>query len=211
MSNDLIPTSGAAKGAAEFSREDLALVGDAFDSPSILPEAEIDKELKEIARFMRDNRPAYFKDEAMQARQRELLAMKAQWTEHHQQDRRTRTRAAQILTSMPDADAFEQNFDRMWANLDEAARDVIRYELARPSTDFPARPASAAQVEKFASTPEGKELVQKWGARAAKKIAIINFRADAILTADIDDEALDWFEKLKPEHVAKIYEALASE
>jgi hypothetical protein len=193
MSNDLIPTSGAPNGGAEFSREDLALVGDAFDSPSILPEAEIDKELKEIARFMRDNRSTYFKDEAMQARQRELLAMKAQWDEANAQERRWKTKAAQILRDVPDTDRFEADFDRMWTGLSETERDLVKLELALPASEHPARPAGETDVERFETSDVGAELVKEWGGRARKKLALIQARAGRMM--QISDEAIRWFEK----------------
>jgi hypothetical protein len=195
MSNDLIPTSGAANGAAEFSREDLALVGDAFAAPSILPEADIDRELKEIAKYRRDDRRSYTKDDSIQKRERALLEMKQRWTESNDQGHRWRARAAQILTSMPDADKFEASYDALWANLDEAARDAIRYELALPATQYPARPASQEDIDRFANSDVGTELVKEWGGRAPKKLALLRARVER-LTARTSDEAIAWFESL---------------
>jgi hypothetical protein len=195
MSNDLTTTTGAPNGGAEFSREDLSLVGDAFDSPSILPEAEIDKELKEITALRRTDRREYNKDSALHQRELALLAMKQRWTESNDQGHRWRASAAQILTSMPDADKFEASYDALWANLDEAARDAIRYELALPATQYPARPASQEDIDRFANSDVGTELVKEWAGRAPKKLALLQGRVER-LTARTSDEAIAWFESL---------------
>lgn len=195
--NALVPAGGSSSSSdAVFAREDPALANTIYgEQPAILPEAEIDRELKQIDDLRRNNRREYDRDNAVQARARELLAMKAQYDESNAQDRRWKTRAAQIMRSMPEVDRFEQSYDKLWANLDDVSRDAIRYELSLPATEHPARPASEADVRRFAKSDVGGELVREWGGTAGKKLALIRARAERLMRVDLD-AGFEWFERL---------------
>ena len=195
MGNDLV-YSGRGGGPREFTADDLALVADTIgEQQPILPEADIARELQAIDDLRRTNRRAYDRHNALQARARELLAMKAQYDESNAQDRRWKTRAAQIMRSMPQADRFEQSYDKLWANMDDVSRDAIRYELSLLATEHPARPASEADVRRFAKSDVGGELVREWGGTAGKKLALIRARAERLMRVDLD-AGFEWFERL---------------
>ena len=202
MSSDLVTVNGSATGGTEFSREDLALLNTMEgELPAILPEAEIDCELKQLDDLRRTNRRAYDRDNALQARARELLAMKAQYDESSAQDRRWKTRAAQIMRSMPEVDRFEQSYDTLWANLDHVSRDAIRYELGLPGTEHPARPASEADVQRLAKSDVGGELVRK-------KLALIRARAERLMCVDLD-AGFEWFERLPKAQAKTVIKIMA--
>jgi hypothetical protein len=210
MSNELVTTNGAASSGIDFSREDLALVsGDAFgEQPSILPEADIDRELKAIADLRRTNRKEYNRDNALHLRERELLAMKARWDDSNSQHRRWTTRAAQILRNVPDSDKFERGFDSMWSNLSEISRDALRYELALPATEYPARPASADDVKRFAESDVGAELVREWAGQAPKKLALIRSRSERLMRVDLE-AGFEWFEDLPKAQAKAVLKIMA--
>jgi hypothetical protein len=143
----------------------------------------------------------------MLARQRERLAMKAQWDEDNAQERRWLTKAAQIVRDVPDTDRFEADFDRMWTGLSETERDLVKLELALPASEHPARPASETDVERFATSDVGAELVKEWGGRARKKLALIQARAGRMM--QISDEAIRWFEKLPTAQAKAVIRVMA--
>jgi hypothetical protein len=209
MSNDLIVTGATSNGAMEIGREDLAPVGDPFAEPrpEILPEADIDRELKAISNLQHTNRQAYNRDSALQTRYRDLLAMKETWNESNAQDRRWKTKATQVLRAVPDAKAFEQSYDKLWANLSETARDIIRYELAAPVGEQVVRLASAVDVERFATSDVGKELVREWAGQAPKKLAIVQARTERLLRTG--EEAIEWFETLPTAQAKAVIMVLA--
>jgi hypothetical protein len=209
MSNDLIVTGATCNGAMEIGREDRARVGDPFAEPrpEILPEEAIDKELKAIADLRRIDRRAYDKDNALHKRELALLEMKATWDESNAQDRRWKTRAAQIMRAVPDAATFEQSYDRLWSNLSEISRDAIRYELALPATEYPARPASEADVARFATSDVGAELVKEWGGQARKKLALVQARAERLIRTG--EAAVEWFESLPATQAKAVIKVLA--
>jgi hypothetical protein len=209
MANDLIATGGPLRSEAEISHHDLAPPSDPFAEPrpEILAEADVDRELKSIADLQRTNRQAYNRDNALQARYRDLLAMKEAWDESNAQDRRWKTHAAQVLRAMPDAKAFEQSYDRLWENLSEISRDAIRYELALTAQDYPARPASEADVARFATSDIGAQLIREWGGQARKKLALVQARAERLLRTG--EEAIEWFETLPTAQAKAVIKVLA--
>jgi hypothetical protein len=209
MVNDLIATGGPLRSEVEINREVLAPVRDPFaaPAPAILPEEAIDKELKEIATLRRTDRRAYDKDNALHKRELVLLSMKEQWIEANRQEHRWKVKAAQVLRTVPDAQGFEKSYDKLWANLDEAAKDVIRYELAAPVGEQVVRPASEAAVARFATSDIGEELVREWGGQARKKLAIVQARAERLLRTG--DEAIEWFESLPAAQARAVVKVLA--
>jgi hypothetical protein len=209
MGNELVTTNGdAPSGGTAFGREDVAR-GSVFDGAqtAILPEEAIDKELKAIADLRRTDRKAYNKDNTLHARELALLEMKATWDESNAQDRRWKTRAAQIMRAVPDAATFEQSYDRLWSNLSEISRDAIRYELALPATEYPARPASEADVALFATSDVGAELMKEWGGQARKKLALVQARAERLIRTG--EEAVEWFESLPAPQAKAVIKVLA--
>jgi hypothetical protein len=188
MGNELVTTYGdAPSGGTAFGREDVVR-GSVFDGAqiSILPEAEIDRELKSIADLRRTNRREYNRDNTLHARELALLEMKATWDEANGQEKRWKVKAAQVLRDVPDSDKFERGFDSMWANLSEISRDAIRYELALTARDYPARPASEADVKRFAQSDVGGELVKEWGGTAGKRLALVRARAERLMRVDAE-------------------------
>ena len=106
-----------------------------------------------------------------------------------------------------DRAAFTSAFD----TLPEGARSAILSEISLGSAGS-VRPASDADLTRFASTPEGGGMVSEWGHRAARNLAIVRDRISRILgrmEADEIDAATQWFDGLPPASAAAIYRMLA--
>jgi hypothetical protein len=96
--------------------------------------------------------------------------------------------------------------------LPEGVRSALLSEISLGSSGS-ARNASDADVTRFASTPEGAELVNEWGYRANRNVAIIRDRVSRILgrmEAEDIDAATAWFDALPPSHAAAIYRMLVA-
>lgn len=106
-----------------------------------------------------------------------------------------------------DRAAFTTGFD----TLPEGARSAILSEISLGSTGS-VRPASDADLARFASTPEGGGMVREWGHRAGRNLAILRNRISRILgrmEADDIEAATQWFDTLPPTGAAAIYRMLA--
>ena len=154
---------------------------------------EIEGELDEIAKLRKTDARAY-RQEAVQQRERELLQARAEAQQHAQQAERVGTVVQSVLDAVPDAEAFEGQFDVMFKTLPEQSQALMRDALAMPVD--PPRPARPADVERFASTPAGAACVRAWGKDAGKKVAIVRDRLDLMRGGDGMDAATRWFDGL---------------
>ena len=91
-------------------------------------------------------------------------------------------------------------------------RRAILGELATPAS-VPLDGASDAEVDLFATTPEGKNLVGWWGSKARRNVAIVRARWDR-MTRRLDAESLaqfnHWFHAFSPAEQQAIYHALTT-
>ena len=182
---------------------------DARVAPGDLNRQAIDKELDEIAKHRRENRVAYFRDDKMRARELKLLEARAVAKERAGELERAQATVDSIVEAVPDAEAFEDGFDSVFAGLAEPAQAAIRHEFALPP-ESPARPASEADVKRFASTEEGAELVKTWGKDAGRKVAVVRTRLDRMLTGGGEMEAAArWFDSLQSGEAKAVLLALA--
>jgi hypothetical protein len=93
----------------------------------------------------------------------------------------------------------------MFHTLPEDSQRAIREELARP-VEAPMRQASAADVNRFASSEEGAACVCKWGKDAPRKVAIVRDRIERMGC----DAAWRWYyESLSTEHARVVLQVLA--
>lgn len=99
-----------------------------------------------------------------------------------------------------------QVFDALPATAQQAAyRDMA---LGRPVVYRDAEPEA---VERFASTPEGKELVAEWGGRAARHVAVIRERLNRMtgaMTPHDVERFINWFDDLSPAQASALYNAM---
>jgi hypothetical protein len=166
---------------------------------------KVEAELRQIAKLRREDRRAYNRDEALQARERELLTRQAELKEAEGIRERAQGVADIVLASVDDPDAFANGFDY----LPSEARTAIAYELAAEPYD-PARPAKQADIDRFASTPEGAELVKEWGRHAGKKVAVVSGRIERMLSQGTDmNTAAAWLDGLSSAEAKAIWRALA--
>ena len=74
------------------------------------------------------------------------------------------------------------------------------------------RVANETDLERFASTPEGAELVQEWRSRAGRNLATVRTRMERMLgrmSPGEEETALDWFDELSPAQAKAVLRALA--
>lgn len=120
---------------------------------------------------------------------------------------RVQEAAGRVVRLVTDATAFMAYFD----TLPEAARVAVYAELA---SGLPggAPLASEASVQRFASTPDGKALVDGWGHAAAERIGIFNTRVRYILNrmSKADGAALlSWFDGLEDDEAKAVVTSLS--
>jgi hypothetical protein len=167
----------------------------------------IDKEIEQIQKLMREDRREYERKYAK--RYGELLAARGTANERAKQTKQVETAVQAVLDAVPDAEAFEAGFESVFADLAEHAQTAIRHELALPP-DSPARPASEADLERFATTEEGAQLVKEWGKDAGRRLATVRARIDRMLIGGGDMEAaVEWFDQLTSAEAKSVLTALA--
>jgi hypothetical protein len=104
--------------------------------------------------------------------------------------------------------AFVASFD----GLPEAIRSALFSEISLGSTAS-VRAASDADMGRFASTTEGRKLVDEWGHRSNRNVAVIRDRIARILARMSGEDvsvATDWFDALPPTSAAAIYRMLVA-
>ena len=117
--------------------------------------------------------------------------------------------AKAVLDAMPveDKAGFRGGFDA----LPQAAQTAIISELAL-SPGGAVREADAGELQHFATTEEGAELVQEWRSRAGRKVGTIHDRVQRILGGMSDGEqekALTWFDNLTAAQAKSVLRGLA--
>lgn len=199
---------------------------------------EIEAELAEIAQRRRTDRRGYFKDEAIQARERELIEQREQLKAAPAPEKAVREpgnapgldpallkewedaggvefhlataqRATQAaFEAMPEEERAD--FQAGFDGLPDGAQTaVFRYLALEPGGSV--RPATDAAVQNFASTPEGAELVASWGRNAARNVGVVRSRMELMLRSmpEADREvALSWFDSLKSSQAKAVLRAL---
>ena len=167
--------------------------------------AEIEAELAKIADLRKNDHRAYDRDEAMQARERELLQAredaKAAASFHEAGTTMVRT----ILDEAPDAEGLDASFMSVFDAMPEEARDAVRQAIATPVD--PTWPANQAALELFSTVPAQAELAKEWGREAPKRLAVLKERATAILGAN--PELGHWFDALPADQAKAILRALS--
>jgi hypothetical protein len=114
-----------------------------------------------------------------------------------------------VLRNIPPAEAG--TFLETFGGLPEGCQTEIFRELAL-TADANVRHATADQVALFASTPEGKAIVEESLCQPARDVGIIRTRIERILARLHPEEieaAVAWFDGLPPSHAAAIYPMLA--
>jgi hypothetical protein len=157
----------------------------------------IDEELAAIAERRRTDRIGYMKDDQLQAHERELLEQKAQATE----TARAQEQITGILDNVENRSQFEADFDALPAE----SLQAVRVELGRPVEASPVRIPTAADLERFKSTPEGRECAELWGKDAPRKLGILRERI-----ARMESEAAwNWFDSLSSQDARAVILALS--
>ena len=74
----------------------------------------------------------------------------------------------------------------------------------------PSRPASEAQVQTFATSDIGGDLIKEWGSRAPQKLAMVQASFNQIIARGGDvGLALEWFDQLPAAQAKAIIRGLA--
>jgi len=129
--------------------------------------------------------------------------------ERAEQAKQAQTTVQAVLEAVPNAEAFEAGFESVFNDLPEHAQTAIRHELAL-LPNGPVRAASDADLVRFATTPEGAELVKTWGRDAGRKLATVRARIDRMLLSGGDMEAaVEWFDQLTSAEAKSVLTALA--
>jgi hypothetical protein len=164
-------------------------------------------EIAKIEKVMREDRRDYELHHS--ARYRELLAARDAANERAEQAKQAQTTVQAVLEAVPNAEAFEAGFESVFNDLPEHAQTAIRHELAL-LPNGPVRAASDADLVRFATTPEGAELVKTWGRDAGRKLATVRARIDRMLLSGGDMEAaVEWFDQLTSAEAKSVLTALA--
>ena len=74
------------------------------------------------------------------------------------------------------------------------------------------REASEIDLQRFASTPEGAELVQEWRGRAGRKLGSVRARMERMLdnmSPGEEETALAWFDNLTAAQAKAVLRTLA--
>jgi hypothetical protein len=212
--------------------ESAALAAPAEQRADSSSPEDINAELDEISRVRRADLAAWFKNDALQARERELLELRehqrqagadpdrpdldpkllAEWEDAGGIDAHlaiAQKAAGSALNALggEDRTALQDGFDGLPAG---AQTQVIRFLGITPGGNV--RPASDAALEAFAQTEEGAELVTEWRGRAAQKLGAVRGRMDLMLSgmSDADRAAAEqWFNALPAKQAAAVLRALA--
>ena len=217
-----------------LSREEL----DALSVPLPPSRVAVEAELAETERQRRQDRRTYFRDEAMQTRERELIELRAKLRAQTAAPMReldgegvsglapellaewenaggveyhlaTAQRTAQAaLNALEPEDA--STFEKSFADLPAGAQtEVFRY-LAVESGAW--RPANDVALREFASTEEGARLLEEWGRGAARNLGIVRGRLALMLQSMTEPDrsaATAWFDGLPTGQARAVLKSLA--
>lgn len=169
----------------------------------------VDAELAEIAKARKADFAGYRKDAAMQDRELTLLRQREEMAGEVKILEGLNAVVAPVLETAADREAFSSEFDTMYSSLPESGQEAMRAVLGGDVIE-PSRPASEAQVETFATSDIGGELVQEWGRNAPKKLAMVRASIDQMIMRGGNlDSAFAWFDKLPAEQAKAIVRSLA--
>jgi hypothetical protein len=148
--------------------------------------AEIETELAKIAAARKADRRAYDKDEALQARERELLQAREEAKEAARATEQVQATVDAILEVVPDAEAFDASFMGAFDTMSAESQDAVRRALATPADTT--RPATDEQLAAFAGLgADASALLKSWGGRAGHRLAAAYAKLDEA-TAELPDE-----------------------
>jgi hypothetical protein len=195
--------------------------------------------LAEIATFRRENKIAYFKNDAMRARELELLEAQEPaagspdkpWWDDSQPDAQHDSEhdAGQELIAVedlpPDMQPAREFADSVLAEdamstetinafameLSPVAQDALIEEM-KLSPDMDAEPASDEQLAEFRDTYEGAAVSEEWGDEAAEKYGVVRHRWNRLrndLPSHERDTFDELFDSLPPAAVQQVYRELA--
>ena len=204
----------------------------ARESGSALPPVAVD-EKAEIERMMRDDPRRYYGSEAIQARYRALIDQEEELGANRRSDERKdaplvwladnnavmaagwnpATYAAgmrglaDVMFACPESErsGLAECFDALAPTVRGA---IIAQMAASPPWETP---ATDADLDRFATTPEGAELRRQWGYDAPSRLSRARARAEQIL-ASVDDAGaiLDWFNGLTSNQARAVIATLAN-
>lgn len=162
----------------------------------------VESEIDAIEETMRSNPAAYWRDEAMQSRYRDLLTSLSGmlddlgarrsgnqpaplpgldgYTADPAAPSRAVEAAVSIMSKLSPSDRFDLAEAWDWA-LPEAAKGAAVAELASPPSFMP--PASPADVERFRTDPDNADIAQAWGRAAPTRLGALQTRLRRILSA----------------------------
>ena len=174
-----------------------------------MPLNAVDQELAEIKKARTTDFAAYRKDSAVQERELDLLRQRETLQSEVKTLEALHAVVAPVLETAADRAAFEGEFDTRYASLPETGREAMRAVLGGDVIE-PSRSATEAQVQTFATSDIGGELVQEWGRNAPKKLAQVRASIDQMIMRGGNLEgAIAWFDKLPAEQAKAIVRSLA--
>jgi hypothetical protein len=158
--------------------------------------AKIDEELHQIDAKRRENGPAYRRDTALQERELALLREKeklingigdgldpeliAEWEKTGGVERNLSLARAAAQKALDELDEGEKG--ELAASFDglpgKAQTEIYKYLAVEPGNW---RPARDEELTVFASTDDGKALIEEWGANASKRLGQLRGRAAMML------------------------------
>ncbi|MCP4318542.1 MAG: hypothetical protein GY789_21665 [Hyphomicrobiales bacterium] len=117
--------------------------------------------------------------------------------------------AEAVLGGLDDDDRTDLQAD--FDGLPEAAQSSITLEISLGEWGG-IKPATDAELEQFATLPEGAELIKEWRYKAPRNFAVARKRISSILSrmSEADAETtLDWLEELTTEQARAVLRELA--
>lgn len=224
---------------ARFRNRPVEEIGRPQPKPPTLQ--SVSTELREIDRLRRQDRRAWFKDGAKQAREIELLEMREKL--------RAQPPAESEAVDYGDAPGLDPALLEEWENAAgveyhlqtaqrsaQAALDGLEDEdRAALQTGFDGLPrgaqtavfrflalepggssrsASNEALQEFASTEEGAELAKEWGREAGRLVGVVRSRMNLMLqsmTPEDRSAATEWFDRLSPSQAGAVLRALAAQ
>lgn len=236
MSNDLVQSNSGAAVSGEAATESLPGGGgsDASHAPSAARRAEIDRVRRtDIDRYFAEGMDreelSYLRAELGQETVTDPLPVEqaraelsatpdgarivSEWERmggFKLQLQRVQSAVGRMIRNMGDDRAqlaFVERFDRA---LSDRAQAVVYDEIVAGAPTW-ADPASTSDLERFASSPVGAELLDEWGSDGPVRVATVWNRVNRLRDA-LDDEADDffrWFDDLSPVEAKAIVEAIA--
>lgn len=95
------------------------------------------------------------------------------------------------------------------------AQNAVIHEISLPAPPgIGAKQAKAKDVARFASTPEGRDCVARWGSRAPRNVAIVRTRIEhamADMSAASKKDFVHWLDNISGQEAAAIYGLLVGD